>query len=110
MNSLFFEKQRLDASKDTIDFHPGPIGFYPNYFLDVPAKELPDFFDMLENFDDSPAYVAKLDRYGVNRADPDFWTLYDWFQSKADELEPVQAGIFDLNRYYRKTVDEGAGG
>ena len=55
-------------------------------------------------------YVAKLDRYGVNRADPDFWTLYDWFQSKADELEPVQAGIFDLNRYYRKTVDEGAGG
>ena len=100
VSSLFFEKRRLDPSKDTMDFHVGPIGSYPNYFLDVAAEDIPDFFDMLANFDDSPEYTAKLEKYGVNRADTKFWEIYDWFQARAYEGDPVQAGLFDLNRYY----------
>jgi hypothetical protein len=105
VNSLFFEKDRLDASKDTMDFHPGPIGSYPNYFLDVEAEDIPDFFDMLENFDASPQYIAKLEKYGVNRSDFDFWETYDWFQAKAFEVDPIQAGLFDLNRYYPRAAE-----
>jgi hypothetical protein len=100
VSSLFFERKTLDPSKDTIDFLPGGIGSYPNYFLDVTAEEVPDFFDMLANFDDSPEYVAKLDKYGVNRADPRFWELYDWFQAKMMKAKPVEGGLYDLNRYY----------
>jgi hypothetical protein len=100
VNSLLLEKFNLNPAKDSIDFHAGPIGSYPNYFLDVTAEEIPDFFDMLENFDGSDAYRAKLDRYGVNRADPAFWPLYDWFQARADEANGIHAGVYDLNRYY----------
>jgi hypothetical protein len=105
VSSLFLEKDFLDPAKDTIDFHRGAIGSYPNYFLDVAAEDIPDFFDMLENFDESPEYRAKFNRYGVNRAEDRFWELYDWFQAKADETDPVNAGLYDLNRYASKAVD-----
>jgi hypothetical protein len=97
---MFGEEKRLDASKDTIEFVPGSVGSYPNYFMVVEAEELPDFFDMLENFDGSEAYQAKLDKFGVNRSDPGFWETYDWFQGRLDEADPLQAGLYDLNRYY----------
>jgi hypothetical protein len=105
VNSLFFEKDRLDPSKDTMDFHSGPIGSYPNYFLDVDAADISDFFDMLENFDASPEYIAKFEKYGVNRSDFDFWETYDWFQAKAYEVEPIRAGLFDLNRYFPRAAE-----
>jgi hypothetical protein len=102
VNSLFLESRWLDPSKDTIDFLPGQIGSYPNFFLDVAAEDIPEFFDMLDNFDGSPAYVAKFMKFGVYRSDPRFWPLYDWFQARAFEEDPVQAGLFDLNRYYHR--------
>ena len=100
VNSLLFEKNRLDASKDSLSFIPGQIGSYPNYFLDVRAEEIPQFLDMLDNFDGSPEYVAEFEEYGVNRADDRFWELYDWFQAEAFKAEPITAGLLDLNRYY----------
>jgi hypothetical protein len=100
VNSLFGEAKRLDASKDTIDFLEGSIGAYPNYFLDVEAKDVPDLFDLLENFDGSEQYEAKLDRYGISRSDPRFWETYDWFQRQLFETDPLHAGLYDLNRYY----------
>jgi hypothetical protein len=100
VNSLLLERFNLDPAKDSIDFHAGPIGSYPNYFLDVAAEDIPDFFDMLENFDGTEVYRRKLDRYGVNRSDPAFWALYDWFQTRADEANGIHAGVYDLNRYH----------
>jgi hypothetical protein len=44
--------------------------------------------------------MARLARYGVNRADERFWDAYDWFQKRFLEDEPVRGGLFDLNRYY----------
>jgi hypothetical protein len=100
VNSLFGEASRLDSSKDTIDFLRGSIGSYPNYFLDLEGHEVPDLFDMLANFDGSEEYVAKIQKYGVNRADPRFWEVYDWFQARLDAADPLTAGLYDLNRYY----------
>jgi hypothetical protein len=100
VNSLFREEKRMHHSKDTIDFIKGSVGSYPNYFLDLAADDVPDFFDMLQNFDGSEAYIAKLDKYGVNRAEPNFWELYDWFQAQLDGADPLRTGLYDLNRYY----------
>ncbi len=100
VNALFKESSRLDATRDTIDFFPGSVGAYPNYFLDFAAEDIPDVFDMLQNFDGSPAYVEKILKYGVNRADPEFWPMYDWFQERMDQEDPLRAGLYDLNRYY----------
>jgi hypothetical protein len=108
VNAMFGEEKRLDPSKDTMDFLPGAIGDYPNYFFDVAAEEVPEFFDMLANFDGSDAYLAKLVRFGVNRADPRFWETFDWFQHRAMRDDPLNAGLLDLNRYHPQAVPEGA--
>ncbi|MEN6431305.1 MAG: fatty acid cis/trans isomerase [Smithella sp.] len=97
---LFGEKAELDVSKDSADFIPGLIGSYPNYFFDVREEDLPDFFDILAHFDKSPQAFERLAKYGVNRAEDRLWDTYDWFQKRFYEDDPVNAGLFDLNRYY----------
>jgi hypothetical protein len=97
---LFGEKAQLDVSKDSADFIYGLIGSYPNYFFDVREEDLPDFLDILAHFDKSPQAFERLDKYGVNRAEDRLWDAYDWFQNRFYEDEPVNAGLFDLNRYY----------
>jgi hypothetical protein len=99
---LFGEDGRLDASKDNADFIPGLIGSYPNYFFDVREEDLPDFLDLLAHFDKSSRDLERLAKYGVNRADERFWDVYDWFQKRFQEDEPVHGGLFDLNRYFHK--------
>ena len=99
---LFGEDGRLDPSKDTADFIPGLIGSYPNYFFDVAEEDLPDFFDLLAHFQKGPRDAGRLARYGVNRAEARLWDEYDWFQKRALEDDPVDGGLFDLNRYYHQ--------
>jgi len=99
VNSMFRETYRLDPSKDTIEFHDRSIGSYPNVFIDLEGSDLPDFFDLLANFDGSAADRARFERYSVSRSDPRFWSLYDWFQQRFDRADPLQSGLYDLNRY-----------
>lgn len=89
-----------DHSKDQIEFFPGFIGSYPNYFFDVKEADLPDFFSLLHNFDNSPQDIRQLEKYGVNRASKNFWQEYDWFQNRFRKEDPIHSGLFDLNRYY----------
>lgn len=97
---LFGEDGRLNPARDEVDFIPGLIGSYPNYFFDVTAAELPDFFNLLNRFNGSPQDLARLSRYGINRADDRFWGVYDWFQQRLNRDEPLYGGLLDLNRYY----------
>jgi len=99
---LFSEKSTLNPVKDNADFIEGFIGSYPNYFFDVKKNDLPDFFDMLVNFDDSEEMLEREKKYGINRADPKLWEAYDWFQAHFLQQEPVIGGLFDLNRYYHR--------
>lgn len=99
---LFGEDGRLNPAKDDVDFIPGLIGSYPNYFFDVRMEELPDFFELLNHFKGTPRDLERLSRYGINRADDRFWETYDWFQQRFDRDEPVRGGLLDLNRYFYK--------
>jgi len=103
---MFKEEKRLNPFKDEFDFVEGFVGSYPNLFLVVDYKDLPDFFDMLHNYDGSEEYINKFLKYGVNRGDKNFWKTYDWFQDKFLESNPKEAGLFDLNRYYHKVFDK----
>lgn len=97
---MFGEKNALDPAKDRADILPGFIGSYPNYFFDVEVKDLPDFLHLLSSKTIEQKDIARFVGYGINRANPNFWEEYDWFQQRFFEEEPVQAGRFDLNRYY----------
>ncbi len=103
---LFLESLALDSSKDRADFIDGFVGSYPNYFFIVDAKDLPDFFHILDNYDNSPEYIARLNKYGVNRAADNFWEVYDWFQKEFDAYHGGDAGIVDLNRYYHLAMED----
>jgi len=102
VNSLFGEEKRLDSKKDTFDFIPYSVGSYPNIFVVINYKDLPDFFDLIENFDGSEKYQKKIKKYFVNRADKRFWKIFDWFQKNFNESDPIEAGLYDLNRYFPK--------
>lgn len=106
---LFSDDGVLDSSKDRADFIPGFIGSYPNYFFDVHEDDLPDFLDLLAHLPETEEGMARFKKYGVNRADDDFWEHYDWFQQRFNNEQPVQSGLFDLNRYHFKASPEQQG-
>ncbi len=99
---MFDEQKALDPSKDNADFIEGFVGSYPNYFIDIRQDDLPEFFDLLQNLGKMDKVVARkrFDKYGINRANKNFWKEYDWFQERFKQEQPVQSGLFDLNRYY----------
>jgi len=100
--SMFTEASTLNPDKDTIDFLPGSVGSYPNIFVEIKFHELPDFLDLIKNYDDSDTYKAKAKHYFISRSNPEFWKTYDWFQAHFNESDPIRAGLYDLNRYYRE--------
>ncbi|MEA1918571.1 MAG: fatty acid cis/trans isomerase [Campylobacterota bacterium] len=102
VNSLFRESDNLNPMKDTIDFIDGSIGSYPNMFIVLDYKELPDFFDLIKNYDASETYEKKIAKYFISRSNEEFWETFDWFQEHFNQAEPLQAGLYDLNRYYHK--------
>ena len=53
-----------------------------------------------------PQSQKELGRFGVNRAAEKFWEKFDQFQKKFNESDPVQAGLFDLNRYHHLVQQE----
>ncbi len=103
---IFGEKNVQDTTKDRIDFIEGFIGSYPNYYFDVHKDDLPEFLDLLAVFHNSEKEMAKLRKFGVNRAEDDFWLHYDWFQMRFNKDQPVQSGLFDLNRYNHTAMEK----
>ena len=97
---LFGEENVLDSAKDRADILPGFIGSYPNYFFNVHENDLPDFLHLLSRKKIEEKDIERFLGYGINRANPGFWEEYDWFQQRFYDDQPVQAGRFDLNRYY----------
>ncbi len=97
---MFGEKNVLNSAKDRVDVLPGFIGSYPNYFFNVHEKDLPDFLELLSSKKIADKDIDRFISYGINRSNPEFWEKYDWFQQRFIEKEPVQSGLFDLNRYY----------
>lgn len=100
VTTLIGEESRLRPELDSAVFIEGFVGSYPNYFFEVDRREMGEFLALLQNFDGSSSAVLALEKYGVNRARPDFWQVYDRFQERFSAEDPVQAGLLDLNRYY----------
>ena len=100
VNSLLLADGTLDSEKDTIDFHLGAIGSYPNVFFIVKEDDVGEFFNMLMHFQENDAYRASFKKFATSRANKDFWKYYDWFQEYFNTTKPLTSGMFDLNRYY----------
>lgn len=96
---LLTEGKRLNSAKDSLNFIPGLIGSYPNFFIDVTENDVPDFLNLLSHYTGSPEDEQRLLKYGIRRSDPRFWDTFDWFQQHLLAEDPVRGGLLDLNRY-----------
>lgn len=103
---LFDEESRLDSSKDRINVIRGFIGSYPNAFVIVKQNQLSDFFNLLQNYQDNEINNKKLLKYVVNRANPNFWEIFDWFDKEFKKQDSLQYGLFDLNKYISNAINQ----
>jgi hypothetical protein len=103
---LFDEEARLDATKDRINFIKGFIGSYPNVFVNVKQNDLSEFFTLLQNYKETPENNSKVAKFAVNRANPNFWEVFDWFDKEFKKQDPVNYGLFDLNRYISRARNQ----
>jgi hypothetical protein len=96
---MMLESARSLPDDDNLTVLRGFTGSYPSYFLSVKATDLPAFVSSMTALRSEDDVTALTDRYGVHRTDPAFWSYSDWFNQEYRNIQPVQAGIFDLNRY-----------
>ncbi|MES0809457.1 fatty acid cis/trans isomerase [Roseibium sp. SCPC15] len=96
---IFNEDLRREPDKDTLTIVPGQFGSYPNFVFKVDSQDLPAFVQALSEMGSQDAYVDVVDRFGIRRTHPDFWSTYDLVQAHMNAQSAVQAGLLDLNRY-----------
>ncbi len=93
------ERDRADIENDSMSVVPWLEGAYPNFFFWVESDEVEAFVAHCASIQTQDDYHSFVERYGVRRTNPDFWSLADWFQEFFEHQNPVTSGLFDLNRY-----------
>ncbi|GAB5413710.1 MAG: fatty acid cis/trans isomerase [Congregibacter sp.] len=96
---LFHEEDRRLPEEDTLTVARGFVGAYPNQFFQVNESELEKFTNSLLKLASDEDYTALVERYGVRRTAPWFWKLSDEMHVEYRAAFPLEAGLFDLNRY-----------
>ncbi|CAG0945384.1 hypothetical protein GPROT2_03184 [Gammaproteobacteria bacterium] len=97
--SMLEDEDRRNPDHDSLTVVPGFAASYPNFFLDVDAAGIDAFVARFAAIRDRDAYERFVALYGLRRTNPGFWAQADWFQAAYRRLQPLEAGIFDLNRY-----------
>lgn len=96
---MFGEKDNRLPGQDRLTVVRGPFGSYPNFVFDVPESEVDAFVAALSGVTDAGSLSALVDRWGVRRSSPRFWSTTDWLHAEARRFDPERAGLYDLNRY-----------
>ncbi|WP_341580919.1 fatty acid cis/trans isomerase [Marinobacter metalliresistant] len=96
---MFGEDFRYQPDDDKLTIYPGIIGSYPNFMFDVPAAQVALFTNTLRRLKTQEAFDELVSIWGVRRTHPDFWTILHDITAWHREHQPLQAGIFDINRY-----------
>lgn len=94
------ENLRYQPGLDTLTVYPGVFTSYPNFIFNVPALEVPEFVQAMEQArDDKPAFEEIVKRWGIRRTHPQFWTYFHDLTLYLQETDPVDAAVLDMNRY-----------
>jgi len=96
---IFKEAQRRIPQEDYLTVARGFIGSYPNAFFTVRENELQAFVTAIESLRSEADYAELVARYGVRRNQAAFWPVSDALNAHYREHYPLEAGLFDLNRY-----------
>jgi hypothetical protein len=98
MSSVFREKKNRLPEEDTLSVIPGFIGAYPDAFYVVAEQEIASFVDAISSLKTESDYASLLDRYGIRRANVNFWQHSDTVHAAFRNGDPVSYGVFDYSR------------
>jgi hypothetical protein len=93
------DTEARDYSNDSLTVVDWLEGSYPNFFFSVDIDDVEQFAERYAALQNSEDYERFVSAYGIRRTNSDFWATADWFQDASLREKPVEAGIFDLNRY-----------
>jgi len=96
---MFDEAGRREPDKDTLTAYPGLLGSYPNFFFVAQLSEIDAFGAALRAVESRGDLLEVVEHYGVRRTHPLIWEHFGWFVDYMRRKQPVEAGIYDLNRY-----------
>jgi hypothetical protein len=99
ISTLFQEAKNRVPAEDTTTLVEGFLGTYPNAFHQVEAAALPAYVDAIAGLRAEPDYASLMAKYGIRRTDPRFWAHSDALHAAYRRAAPVEAGLFDYNRY-----------
>ena len=100
---LLDEEKRREPEKDTLTVYRGLLGSYPNFMFNVPLESIGEFTAELHAARTPAQYREVVSRYGLSRTHPQIWENFHWFVESIRRNRPVEAGIFDMNRYKKVT-------
>ncbi|MFC1773616.1 fatty acid cis/trans isomerase [Pseudomonadota bacterium] len=98
------EETRREPDKDTLTVYRGLLGSYPNFMFNVPLDRIDAFTTALHAVCTREHFMALVSDYGISRTHPQIWENFQWFVDYMRQNSPVEAGVYDMNRY-RKLVD-----
>jgi len=101
---LLDEEKRREPEKDTLTVYRGLLGSYPNFMFNVPLDSIGEFTDALHAARTPAQFRDLVRRYGLSRTHPGIWENFQWFVEFMRRTRPVEAGIYDMNRY-KKVAD-----
>lgn len=96
---MFNEEKRFAPDEDDVTLLRGPVGAYPNFIFQVPAKAVGEFATQLQAVASAQDFQALVGRFGVRRTHPAFWDAFQFFSLYQARVNPIEVGIFDANRY-----------
>jgi hypothetical protein len=92
-------KLNFNEPKDKVTIFPGILTAYPNFIFRVDERDVPEFAATLVAADTPVKFTAVVERWGVRRTNPEFWPIFHSFTDYVRRSRPVEAAIFDVNRY-----------
>ena len=96
---LFDEADRRLPDEDTVTLVTGFLGAYPNAFYLVKTAHLPAFVDMVRDLSSENDYSELMARFALRRTDSRFWSYSDAVHAAYRRWAPVEAALFDYNRF-----------
>lgn len=98
ISSLFNEESNRLYAQDTVTLVRGLLGSYPRAFWHVKEADLTSAANQISTIQTEEDYRAFLDKYGVRRTNPDFWSFSDKLNEINQQMFPIEAGLLDYNR------------
>ncbi|WGK84011.1 fatty acid cis/trans isomerase [Vibrio aestuarianus] len=99
ISSLFDEKSNRDPKNDDLTIVRGVLGSYPEAYLSMEEKNIPELVERLTNMRSEEDYVKLLDRFAIRRSSPDFWPFSDKVHAWYKKNQPIEFGLLDYNRF-----------